>query len=143
MIFPLPKKGNLEVCNNWRGISLLSVPGKVFGRIIANHVQTLAETMIDETQCGFRKMRGCNDIIFVGRQLQEKARELSKHIICFFDIKKAYDTVNRDILRPLLLKCGLLPNLVTLIRKLHEGMKDVVRINDTFTAPSDVLNRLK
>ena len=136
VIVPLPKKGNLEIRDNWRGISLLSVPGKVFGRIIADRVQKLAETMIDETQCGFRKMRGCNDMVFVARQLQEKAREQQCSLnICFFNIKKAYDTVNRDILWPLLLKCDLPPKLVTLIRKLHEGMKAVVRINDTFTAP--------
>ena len=46
----------------------------MFGRIIADHVQKLAETIIDETQCGFRKMRGCNDMVFVARQLQEKDR---------------------------------------------------------------------
>ena len=87
MIAPLPKKGILELCDNWRGISLLSVPGKVFGCIIAHHVQMLAEMMIDETQCGFRKMHGCNDMVFVARQLQEKAREQQCSLnICFFDI---------------------------------------------------------
>ena len=29
VIVKLPKKGNLEVCDNWRGVTLLSVPGKV------------------------------------------------------------------------------------------------------------------
>ena len=57
--------GNLQLCDNWRGISLLSVPGNIFGRVIANCVQKLAETLIDEAQCGFRKMRGCNDMVFV------------------------------------------------------------------------------
>ena len=32
VIVKLPKKGNLEVCNNWRGVTLLSVPGKVLCR---------------------------------------------------------------------------------------------------------------
>ena len=30
VVVKLPKKGNLTDCNNWRGITLLSVPGKVF-----------------------------------------------------------------------------------------------------------------
>ena len=30
----LPKKGDLGLCKNWRGIMLLSVPSKVFWRII-------------------------------------------------------------------------------------------------------------
>lgn len=83
-------------------------------------------------------------MVFVARQVQEKAREQQCSLnICFFDIKKAYDTVNRDILWPLLLKCGLPLKVVTLIHKLHEGMKAVVRVKDTFTEPFDVLNGLK
>ena len=33
-IIPIPKKGNLQVCDNWRGISLLDVVGKLFARVI-------------------------------------------------------------------------------------------------------------
>ena len=33
VIVKLPKKGNLEVCENWRGVTLLSVPGKVLCRM--------------------------------------------------------------------------------------------------------------
>ena len=52
--------------------------------------------------------------------------------------------MNRDdILWTLLLKCGSPPKLLTLIRKLLEGMKAVVQVNDTFTAPYDGLNGLK
>ena len=29
VIVPIPKKGDVRHCGNWRGISLLSVPGKV------------------------------------------------------------------------------------------------------------------
>ena len=34
IIIKIPKKGDLSDCNNWRDITLLSVPGKVFCRII-------------------------------------------------------------------------------------------------------------
>ena len=32
-VFPIPKKGDMQCCDNWRGISLLDVVGKVFARI--------------------------------------------------------------------------------------------------------------
>ena len=98
-MFLYQKKGNLQLCDNWRGISLLSVAGKVFARILANRIAPIAESVLDESQCGFRKCRGTIDMIFVARQLQEKAREqMCQLYMCFVDLKKAYDSVPRDAL---------------------------------------------
>ena len=33
LLIPVPKKGDLSVCDNWRGISLLEVCGKEFYKI--------------------------------------------------------------------------------------------------------------
>ena len=42
LIVPVPKKGDLQFCNNWQGISLLDVVGKLF-YIIQDHLQVIAE----------------------------------------------------------------------------------------------------
>ena len=34
LIGKIPKKGNIQNCDNWRGITLLSVPSKVFCKIL-------------------------------------------------------------------------------------------------------------
>ena len=39
VIIKLPKKGSLEDYNNWRGLTLLSTPGKVFSRVLLNRLQ--------------------------------------------------------------------------------------------------------
>ena len=52
-IVPIPKKGNLKLCDNWRGISLLDVVGKVFAHILQERLQKLAEKVLPE--CGLRK----------------------------------------------------------------------------------------
>ena len=54
---------------------MLDVVGKVLGRIIQNRLQVVAETLLADSQCGFRKGRGSVDMIFVARQLMEKAKE--------------------------------------------------------------------
>ena len=41
-IIPIPKKGNLTVCDNWRSIALLEVVGKVVASIIQAKLQKLA-----------------------------------------------------------------------------------------------------
>ena len=50
-------KGERIDCNNYRGISLLSIVGKVFARVILIRLQKLAERIYPESQCGFRAER--------------------------------------------------------------------------------------
>ena len=45
-------KGERNDCNNYRGISLLSIVGKVFARVILIRLQKLAERIYLESQCG-------------------------------------------------------------------------------------------
>ena len=72
VLIPIPKKGDLTSCDNWRGISLLDIVGKVVARVLQDRLQKIAEDELPESQCGFRKGRGCTDMIFVVRQLVEK-----------------------------------------------------------------------
>ena len=59
-IVPLYKsKGKRSECSNHRGISLLSVPGKVFASVILNRCKDSVDRVLREEQCGFRKSRGC------------------------------------------------------------------------------------
>lgn len=34
----LPKKGNLKECKNWRGVTLLPVMNKTFGKILMDRI---------------------------------------------------------------------------------------------------------
>ena len=58
-----PKEGNLKDCKNWRGITLLSIPGKVFNRILLERMKTEVDRLLREEQVGFRKERSCTDHI--------------------------------------------------------------------------------
>ncbi len=96
---PLPKKGHLTLCVNWRGISFLDVVGKIFAKIIQNRLQKVVEETVPDSQCDFRKGRVCIDMIFCARQLVEKAREHNTSMyILFVDLRKAYDSIPRQVL---------------------------------------------
>ena len=57
------------------------------------------EDVLSYFQCGFRAGRGCTDVIFVARQLVEKAQEHHSDLfVLFVDLKKAYDLVPRPAL---------------------------------------------
>ena len=68
-------KGDRSDCNNYRGISLLSIVGKAFARVLLIRLQKLASRVYPESQCGFRAGSSTIDMIFSVRQLQEKCRE--------------------------------------------------------------------
>ena len=57
LIIPLPKKGSLLKCNNYRTISLISHPSKVLLRVICNLVKLQVEGILSEEQAGFRPGR--------------------------------------------------------------------------------------
>ena len=70
---PLHKgNGDKCECSNSRGISLLSVVCKLFGRVLIKRVIAGTECAIGEEQCRFRQGRGCMDQVFAVRQMCEK-----------------------------------------------------------------------
>ena len=115
-------KGDRSDCNNYRGISLLSVVGKVFARVALTRLQILAERTLPESQCGFRTGRSTIDTIFSVRQLQEKCREQRRPLfIAFIDLTKAFDLVSRRGLFNLLEKIGCPPKLLSVISSFHRN----------------------
>ena len=100
------KKGDKKACQNYRGISVTSAMGRLYGRILKHRIETNIEDI--EEQSGFRAGRSCIDNIFVLQQILEKRKShnLSTHII-FVDLEKAYDTVPLKRLFETLTKFGL------------------------------------
>ena len=62
LLVPVPKNGDLILCGNWQGISLLDVMGKLFARVLNDRLQLVVEEVVSDTQCGFRTGRGCVDM---------------------------------------------------------------------------------
>ena len=54
LVITLPKKSNLQQCQNYRTISLISHQSKVMLKIILNRLKPQAEKIIAEEQAGFR-----------------------------------------------------------------------------------------
>lgn len=123
------KKGDRTQCGNYRGISLLSIAGKAFARILLNRLNVhITPDVLPETQCGFRNNRSTVDMIFCLRQLQEKCIEHNQPLyIVFVDFTKAFDTVGRRGLWQLLHKYGCPEKFTTMIESLHTGMTARVR----------------
>ena len=60
----LPKKGDLGLCKNWRGICLLDIASKVLDCVLVQRMQQVMEEEGMESQTGFRWFRGTIDGAF-------------------------------------------------------------------------------
>ncbi|BHF80763.1 hypothetical protein SprV_0702389100 [Sparganum proliferum] len=139
------RKGNRQICDNYRGISLLNIAGKIFARILLNRLNNhLEQGLLPESQCGFRRHRGTTDMIFAARQLQEKCQEMRTHLYStFVDLTKALDTVNREGLWKIMQKFGCPERFTQMVRQLHDGMMARVTDNGAVSEAFAVTNGVK
>ena len=139
------KKGNRQACDNHRGISLLSIAGKILARVLLNRLNShLEKGYLPESQCGFRASRGTADMIFAARQLQEKCMEKRVALYTtFVDLTKAFDTVSREGLWQIMAKFGCPDTFISIVRQFHDGMMVSVQNNGDYSDEFAVTNGVK
>ena len=64
LIICIHKKGNIQKCENYRTISLISHMSKIMLKVILRKLQPIAEELLSEEQAGFRAGRSTNEQIF-------------------------------------------------------------------------------
>ena len=119
MVIPIHKKVSKNTVDNYRGITLLSVLGKLFTRILNNRLHFWAESydISIEEQAGFRSNHSTLDNLFVLHSIFNSALQNEKKFFCaFLDFHKAFKYLNRDCLWFKLLDYGLRGNTFNVIR---------------------------
>ncbi|TWW63998.1 hypothetical protein D4764_03G0010060 [Takifugu flavidus] len=118
VVVPLFKKGDRRVCSNHRGITLLSLPGKVYSGVLERRVRRIVEPRIQEEQCGFRPGRGTVDQLYTLSRVFEGAWEFAQPVhMCFVDLEKASD---RGVLCGVLRDYGVPGPLIRAVRSLYD-----------------------
>lgn len=131
IIVPIFKnKGSKQDCGNYRGISLISVPSKVFMRVLLNRIKPNIEQKLREEQAGFRGGRSTVDQIFAMRQVMEKRWEYALPVYCaFIDLEKAYDSVWREGMWKIAEHYGISEKIVELLRNWYVDVSSCVRMD--------------
>ncbi|KAK3881877.1 hypothetical protein Pcinc_013718 [Petrolisthes cinctipes] len=127
LIIVIPKKGNLQLCQNYRTISLISHASKVMLRIILDRLKPQAESIIAEEQAGFRKGRSTIEQIFNLRLFCEKHLQHQRELYhVFIDFKKAFDRVWHDALWATMKKFNMGKKLTHTIQQLYANASSAV-----------------
>ena len=101
-------KGDRNYCNNYRRISLLSIVGKIFARVVLTRIQVLDKRAYPESQCGFRPGKSTIDNFLWDntRKMQRTAQPL---YLAFVHLAKACYFVSRNGLFKIIQKIGCPP----------------------------------
>ena len=140
-VVPLKKGGDPTDVNNLRPVSLLPLPGKMAERIahtlINGHVENL--NLLNQNQGGFRKKRSTisttakfTDDILLG--INEKQYTVAS----FIDLKKAFDTINHQILLKKLPHFGININTRSWIKNYLENRKQKCTVNGKTSCELDI-----
>lgn len=137
-------KGDPRACDNLRGISLLSIPGKVYAALLLRRVSQHLDAQLLEAQCGFRRGRGLTDASFTLRQMMGKAWEYAAPLhLAFIDLRKAFDSVPRGALWRVLRAYAVPHLLVELLMDLHTGTQAAVRLGTVMGESFEVLSGVR
>ena len=99
IVIPIYKKGARSLCENHRGISLLSVAFKLFSGLILKRLVSHRERQRREKQAGFRPGRGCIDHIPNLHQILEQRHTFRQPtMVVFLEFGFAFDSVDRQAL---------------------------------------------
>ena len=121
LIITLPKKGNLQLCQNYRTIRLTSHSSKVMLKVLLNRLKPQAKELFAEEQAGFRAGRSTTEQIFNLRILCEKYLQHQQNLYhVVIDFKKAFDRVWQTALRATMRKYNINANLVRTIEQLYD-----------------------
>ena len=107
--------------------------GKVLLKIVATRLSAYSEAknLLPEELCGSRPHRSTTDMMFTVRSLQELGRKARVPLfLCFIDLQKAYDSVDRTLLWQVLARLGTSPEKIEVIRQFHDGVRACVRSDD-------------
>ena len=78
---------------------MLSIPIKVFFRVILNPIRIVMHQKIPEKQAGFRAGRGCSEQILALSNIIEQCIDWNATLcLNFVDFRKAFDSIHRDTL---------------------------------------------
>ena len=136
LIIPIHKDGDKTVPDNYRGITLLSVVGKVYTAVLNARITEWSEKQkkLVEEQAGFRKGRSTTDHLFVLTEIIRSRKEKRKDTFCaFLDLKKAYDTIPRETIWQRLNQVGIKGKMLRVLKSLYNGVQSAVVVEEEIT----------
>lgn len=134
-IIPIPKERNVHTVDKYRPIALLPLIDKVFEKILHKQISDFLEEtkQIYKFQYGFRKGSGTQEAVVNVVNIICEGLDAGFGGVAgiFYDLSKAFDLVDHEILIQKLEFYGLQASAIHLIRSYLQGRKQYVQIENS------------
>ncbi len=136
----VPKKDKSELlCNNYRGITVTDLVGKVLERVWKNREDPIQAKKQSRQQFGFtRGLAPSMSSVSMTEALGEAKDSNTSLFISSLDASKAFDVVNHDLLLDRLLLAGHSPGFVAVLRGWYTGLTNRVKWKGLLGEPAPV-----
>ena len=146
IIIPIPKQGDKNIPDNYRGISLQPVISKIYTTILNKRLSDWSNenNIIGEEQAGYRKSYSTSDNLFclqtiVTKYLRNKGGRL---YAVFVDFEKAFDRVDRNALWTKLKSLHVSSKMNKMLRSIYSSVRACVKtqtgLTSVFNCPTGV-----
>ena len=139
-ILPFPKKGNLNITKNYRGITLTAISAKIYNLVLLNRIRPAVDPLLRKNQNGFRRKRSTMGQILTIRSIKEGVRANNlPAVLLFIDFSKAFDSIHRGKMRDILIAYGIPQETVDAIMMQYQDTCSKVRSPDGNTEFFDII----
>ena len=138
---PLHKKESSLDPNNYRPISLLSIFSKIYEKVMYTRLYKFLENsnLFYSKQFGFRSKHSTNHaLISISENIKNSIDNGKFGCGIFLDLKKAFDTVNHNILLDKMAYYGVRGNALKWFQSYLENRKQFVSVNGVSSEILDV-----
>ena len=123
-------KGSKDDPAKYRGISLISMVERFISILLLGRIGVSADKHMKQSQAGFRPLKSCRNAVFwLWRDLEKMKTDKMPCIYTFVDYSKAFDSLVWARMWEILKFSGCPPQLVAVIRALHEHATIALRLN--------------
>ena len=140
LILLFPKKGDLGLTKNYRGVTLTPIAAKIYNALLRNRIEPKIDNILRKNLNGFRRKRSTTSQILTIRRILEGAQTKNLLVtLLFVDFTKAFDSIHRGKMEQILLAHSLPKETVAAITIFYRNTKVKVRSPDGDTEYFDIV----
>ena len=138
-VTPLHKKNDPMLKSNYRPVSILPIPSKIYEKVLSEQLSSYFDSIFDDFLCAFRKGHGCQTTLLRLLEDWKYALDSNEYVAAILmDLSKAFDCLPHNILLSKLSAYGLSEDSVLLLKSYLSDRKQQIKISSVVSSWANI-----